>query len=283
MDESYRGWRRPGPVPPGGVEPEEGETLDYLCGWYRVFQYAKGHRYSTDDVLTAWYGTTHAPRVARAADLGSGIGSVALLSAWRLPGATFCTVEAQEISIRLARKSVRFNGLESRFTLVHGDLRDASMLGDEEPFDLVTGSPPYWPEGTATEADHPQAIPARIEVRGSVADYARAAARILAPGGLFAFVFPTVQTERALDAIRDARLTLIRRRDVVFKEGEPPLITLFAASRAEDIPPTYRAFVEPPLTIRRRDGGVDAEYSAVRMSFGFPPGNVPGVSVYPRA
>jgi hypothetical protein len=66
----------------------------------------------------------------------------------------------------------------------------------------------------------------------------------------------------------------VRRRDIVFKEGEPPIITLFAASRAEDLPSTYEAFVEPPLTIRRRDGGVAAEYSAVRLSLGFPPGNV---------
>lgn len=275
MDEFYRGWRRPGPIPPGGVEVEDGETLDYLCGWYRIFQYAKGHRYSTDDVLTAWYGTTHAPRVARAADLGSGIGSVALISAWRLPGATFCTVEAQEISLRLARKSVRYNGLESRFTLLHGDLRDEDVLAHEAPFDLVTGSPPYWPAGTASEAAHAQAIPARIEVRGSVVDYARAASRILAPGGVFAFVFPTIQMERALDGVRDAGLAVIRRRDVVFKEGEPPLITLFAATRGGDLPSTYEALVEPPLTIRRRDGGVPAEYSAVRLSFGFPPGNVP--------
>lgn len=275
MDESYRGWRRPGPVPPGGVGVEEGETLDYLCGWYRIFQYERGHRYSTDDVLTAWYGTTNAPRVARAADLGSGIGSVALTSAWRLPGAQFCTVEAQEISLRLARKSVRYNGLESRFTLFHGDLRDESILANEALFDLVTGSPPYWPEGTASEAAHQQAIPARIEIRGSVADYARAAARILAPGGLFAFVFPTIQLERALAGVRDAGLALIRRRDIVFKEGETPLITLFAATRAGDIPATYAPLIEPPLTIRTKDGGVDPEYSAIRMSFGFPPGNVP--------
>ena len=275
MDEFYRGWRRPGPVPPGGVEPDEGETLDVICGWFRIFQYAKGHRYSTDDVLTAWYGTAHAPRVDRAADLGSGIGSVATIAAWRLPGATFCTVEAQEISLRLARKSMRYNGLDSRVTLYHGDLRDESVLAQEAPFDLVTGSPPYWPVGTASEAAHAQAIPARLEVRGSVADYAKAAARILAPGGLFAFVFPTAQLDRALDAVSDADLKLVRRRDVIFKEGEPPLITLFAAARASDIPATYETFVEPPLTIRTRDGGVDPEYSAIRLSFGFPPGNVP--------
>lgn len=277
MDEVnfYRGWRRPGPVPPGGIEPEDGQTLDFICGHFRIFQYAKGHRYSTDDVLTAWYGTAHAPRVDRAADLGSGIGSVALISAWRLPGATFCTVEAQEMSIRLARKTMAYNGLTSRFTLYHGDLRDASVLANEAPFDLVTGSPPYFPPGTAMAAEHAQAVPARIEVRGSVVDYAQAAARILAPGGLFAFVFPTAQMERALAAVVDARLKLIRRRDIVFREGATPLITLFAASRAEDVPPTYEASVEPPLTIRTRTGGVDAEYSAIRMSFGFPPGNVP--------
>jgi tRNA1Val (adenine37-N6)-methyltransferase len=271
----YRNWTRPGPIPPGGLEPEAGETLEFISGNFRIFQYAKGHRYSTDDVLTAWYGTLSAPRIGRVADLGSGIGSVALVVAWRYPGARIWTVEAQETSIRLARKSVRYNGLEDRFTLIHGDLRDPSLLAGEEPFDLVLASPPYFPARTAVEARHEQAIPARIEVRGSVADYAPAAARIVAPGGLFAFVFPTAQRTRAEDAVREAGLVLIRMRDVVFKEGEPPLITLFAASPATDIPDTYRALHEPPLTIRVRDGSTSLEYSTIRLSFGFPPGNTP--------
>ncbi|HEY8711738.1 MAG TPA: methyltransferase [Thermoanaerobaculia bacterium] len=270
---SYRGWSRPGPTPPGGVDPEQGETLDFICGDFRIFQYESGHRYSTDDVLTAWYGTVCAPRVERAADLGSGIGSVAIIAAWRLTGARFVTVEAQDASVRLARKSIRYNGLEPRFTIRHGDLRDPAHFSGEPPFDLVLGSPPYFPPGSATEANHPQSVPARIEVRGSVADYAAAAARILAPGGIFAFVFPTAQIDRVERALADARLRLVRRREIVFKEGETSLITLFAATRAEDIPPAYETWVEPPLTIRRRDGGVPPEYSAIRMSFGFPPGN----------
>lgn len=270
----YRGWSRPGPTPPGGVEAEAGETLDYICGDFRIFQYEGGHRYSTDDVLTAWYGTICAARVERAADLGSGIGSVAIIAAWRLPGAEFVTVEAQPASIRLARKSIRYNGLESRFTIKEGDLRDPAHFAGQPPFDLVLGSPPYFRPGTASEAAHPQAVPARIEVRGSVADYALAASRILAPGGVFGFVFPTGQRDRALRALDDAKLRLIRRREVVFKEGEPSVISLFAATRSGDLPATYEPWVEPPLVIRRSDGGVPAEYSAIRMSFGFPPGNV---------
>lgn len=275
----YRGWLRPGPVPPGGVKPEENETLDFLAGHWRIFQYAKGHRYSTDDVLTAWYGTQWSPRAERVLDLGSGIGSVALIAAWRLPGARFCTIEAQDISIRLARKSVAYNGLTERFSLYHGDIRDETIIADEAPFDLVLGSPPYFPPGTASEARHAQAIPARVEVRGDVSDYARAAARHLAPGGLFAFVFPTIQLERALRAVDEASLVTVRRRDVVFKEGEPPLISLFACMRKGDLPAGFvrrsieQPLVEPPLVIRDGNGVTPQEYSAVRLSFGFPPGN----------
>jgi tRNA1(Val) A37 N6-methylase TrmN6 len=273
-DDEYRGWRRPGPLPPRGVSIEEGESLDYLCGWFRIFQYERGHRYSTDDVLTAWYATQWAPRVSRAADLGSGIGSVALICAWRLPGATFCTVEAQAMSARLARKSIRYNGVESRFTVYEGDLR-SSILADEEPFDLVTGSPPYWPASAATGAAHPQAVPARIEIRGSVFDYAAAAARILATGGMFVFVFPFIQRERAEEALASNGLVLLRRRDVVFKDAEPPMISLFAAMRAADLPPGREAWIEPPLIIRTKTGSVHPEYAAIRISFGFPPGDIP--------
>jgi len=275
-DDEYRGWKRPGPLPPRGVEAEEGESLDYLCGWFRIFQYERGHRYSTDDVLTAWYATQWAPRVSRAADLGSGIGSVALICAWRLPGATFCTVEAQAMSARLARKSIRYNGLSSRFSVYEGDLRDESILAHERPFDLVTGSPPYWPASAATGAAHPQAVPARIEIRGSVFDYAAAASRILATGGMFVFVFPYIQRERAEEAVASNGLVLLRRRDVIFKEGEPPMISLFAAMRATDLPPGREAWIEPPLIIRTRSGSVHPEYAAVRISFGFPPGDIPG-------
>jgi tRNA1Val (adenine37-N6)-methyltransferase len=279
-DASYRGWVRPGPIPPGGIDPEPGETLDYLCGHYRIFQYERGHRYSTDDVLTAWYATQWAPRVERAADLGSGIGSVALISAWRLPGARFCTVEAQEISLRLARKSVAFNGLADRFRLYHGDLRDPSVLAGEEPFDLVTGSPPYFPEGTASRAAHDQAVPARIEVRGSVRDYAAAAARLLRAGGVFAFVFPTPHADRARSALSEAGLVLLRSREVIFKEGEPSLISLFLAGRAADLPVSFtspspgKPWIEPSLIIRDRNGNVHPEYATIRLSFGFPPGDV---------
>ena len=107
----------PRPSPPGAANPPDvppEETLDYISGHFRLFQLRDGHRFSTDDVLTAWYGTSWCPTASAMLDLGSGIGSVATIAAWRLPGARLVTVEAQEISVALARKSARFNGLEER-------------------------------------------------------------------------------------------------------------------------------------------------------------------------
>src|SRR5689334_23073278 len=184
----FKGWAKPGIVPPGALTSPEvtaDETLDAISGHFRLFQLRDGHRFSTDDVLTAWYGTTWAPSAARVLDLGSGVGSVAMIAAWRLPGARFVTVEAQDDSVRLARKSSAYNGLESRYEIRCADFRDDRALDAGERFDLVLGSPPYFPLGSGIEGVHTQAVACRFELRGSIADYARVASAHLEAGGVF--------------------------------------------------------------------------------------------------
>ena len=276
MDTHFRGWAKPGAVPPGARAASDvppGETLDAISGHFRIFQLKDGHRFSTDDVLTAWYGTSWVPSAHRVLDLGSGIGTVGMIAAWRLQGARVVTVEAQADSVRLARKSARYNGLDDRYAIREGDFRDAAMLGEDERFDLVLGSPPYFPPGTGVPGDHPQKVACRFELRGDIADYARVAAAHLTAGGVFACVFPEVQRARVETAARDAGLVIVRRRPVVFREGEPPLVTLFAMTRAGDLPEAMhrRTWVEAPLVIRTADGAIHPEYSAVKLAIGFPP------------
>ena len=75
VDPLFKGWAKPGPIPPGATKGEPsiapGETLDAISGHFRLFQLGKGHRFSTDDVLTAWYGTTWCPGARTALDLGA--------------------------------------------------------------------------------------------------------------------------------------------------------------------------------------------------------------------
>ena len=96
------------------------------------------------------------------------------------------------------------------------------------------------------------------------------------PGGFFACVFqiePAPQLARVQTAAQAAGLVIVRQRPVIFRAGEPPLIGLFGMIRAEDLPEWFRGqtWTEPSLTIRTRDGKIHAEYSAVKLSFGFSP------------
>jgi len=303
----FKGWAKPGPIPPGlgalVIEPHE--TLDAISGRFRLFQLRDGHRFSTDDILTAWYGTSWCPAARTALDLGSGIGSVGMICAWRLPGARFVTVEAQPESVALARKSARYNGLTDRYEIREGDFREAaergqpcprepnpaeeppdkavrapgprqSVLRDDERFDLITGSPPYFPLDAGVKSEHPQKIACRFESRGTVADYCTTAAKHLAPGGFFACVFqiePSPQLARVQAGAQAAGLVIVRQRPVIFREGETPLIGLFGMMRAEDLPEWFRGqtWTEPPLIIRTREGKIHPEYSTVKLSFGFSP------------
>jgi len=273
----FKGWAKPGNIPPGLGDDVVAatETLDAISGHFRLFQLRAGHRFSTDDILTAWYGTSWCPTARTALDLGSGIGTVGMICAWRLPGAKFVTVEAQSDSVALARKSARYNDLEARYDIRAGDFRDEKIFRADEQFDLVTGSPPYWPLADGLQSDHPQKVACRFEVRGSIADYCATAAQRLARGGFFACVFPhePAQLARVEAAAKNSNLVIVRKRPVVFREGDPALIALFGMMRAEDLPEWFRGqtWVEPELTIRTRDGKIHPEYSAVKLAIGFPP------------
>ena len=276
-DPFFKGWAKPGPLAPGNeikdLNVPENETLDAISGHFRIYQLRDGHRFSTDDILTAWHGTTWCPSARTALDLGSGIGSVGMVAAWRLPGAKFVTVEAQKESVVLARKSAEYNGLASRYEIRHGDFRDAGIIRADEKFDLALGSPPYFPLGSGVEGDHPQKVACRFEVRGDIRDYCAVAAKHLSLGGFFACVFPTEQLARVESAACDAALTIVRRRPVVLREGDEPLLSLFGMFRADHLPPGFskRPWVEPALIIRQKDGHVHPEYAAVKLAIGFPP------------
>ena len=85
LEPFFKGWAKPGPVPPGALDGkpavEPGETLDAISGHFRLFQLEAGHRFSTDDVLTAWYGTSWCPSARTVLDLGSGGGFDCFLAA----------------------------------------------------------------------------------------------------------------------------------------------------------------------------------------------------------
>ena len=277
------GWHPPGPEPVGPGDradlwPAEGEDLCFLTGSWRIFQRLKGHRYSLDDLMTAWYAAQQVKarglRVERAADIGCGIGSVLMMVAWSLPEAQMVGVEAQELSFGLARRSLAYNGVEGRVEVRHGDLRDPEVVPEGAVFDLVTGTPPYIPIGHGSVSDKEQCGPCRFEFRGGVEDYCLAARRLMRPGGLFVVCHSASQAERVQEAAAAAELTILSRRDVVPREGRDALLAVYAmVHRGEQEPAPGGAplTVERPMIVRDAAGQRTDDYLGVREDMGMPP------------
>lgn len=241
-------------------------TIDALTAGWSIAQRKKGHRHSTDDLLTGWYAVEIARDARKILDLGAGLGSVGLIALWRSPGATLVAVEAQEVSFALLEQNIARNGLTDRVRAIHGDLREVRLA---ETFDLVTGSPPYWDVSEGVVPADSQKAHARFELRGDIRDYALAARAALAEGGRFVFCFPTVQRARAEAACTAAQLVVIRSRDVIPRAGAASLFTLFACRRAED---GTEAFVAEPSHLVRDEHGIPtAMHAAARAALGFGP------------
>lgn len=266
------GWLPPGPAPVGdggapSLLPDPDEDLCLLSGDWRIFQKLRGNRWSLDDLVTAWVATRgldpDAPRATL--DMGCGIGSVLLMVAWRLPAATCLGVEAQSVSISLAHRSIRYNGASGRVSVREGDLRDPSSFSDRAPFDLVTGTPPYFPRGTGPESARVQTGPCRFEHRGGVEAYATSAAAALSDTGRFAMVVGGLEIERSLAGVREAGLSPRELWRVLPKADRAPRVAVIVSTRAGGDTETV------DLVVRDAHDQWTDDFRAVRRDMGLPP------------
>lgn len=211
------------------LDPELGKlTYDRLTRDVRVFQREKGHRFSSDDVATAYLAARAVPEAHRVLDLGCGLGSVLLTLAWSMPEAELVGIEAQAISFELLRRNVEGSGYAARVRIVHGDLRDpgaVAALGAN--FDLITGTPPYFPPSSALDAEDEQRAYARIEYRGGVEAYVKTAVPLLATDGKMVLCGDARANERVRVAAAASNTSIRARCDVIAREGQPPLFSVW--------------------------------------------------------
>ncbi|MBL8678117.1 MAG: methyltransferase domain-containing protein [Myxococcales bacterium] len=295
-DQPSRPARRPegfvakGPRPAGTrgdptLDPAEGEERSLLTGDFQLFQLVRGHRWSMDDLVTAYIARESAlarwpdavgddaTRSLACLDMGCGIGSVLLMCAWSLPRSHCTGIEAQPRSASMARRSARFNGVDDRVRVLDGDLRDPSVLTSEiadspaPRFDLVTGTPPYFRDGEGVESTVDQRGPCRFEHRGGVEDYALSAARYLSDDGVAVLCAGSLERDRAAAGIAASGLDLIRWVEVVPRAFKAPLVDVYVLARRASAPSTVE---RETLVVRGLDEQWTPAFVALRDAMGIP-------------
>lgn len=252
-------------------DPALGELTDnFITKDFSVYQRLKGHRFSSDDVTTAYIAYRHAE--ARGwepdtiIDLGCGLGSVLIVLAWKFRNTTFWGVEAQAQSFALLQKNIARNGLNPRVHIKHGDLReDESVQWLPKNTRIITGTPPYFPIGTATDAVDEQRAYARMEYRGGVEAYMNTAAQLLSSDGVFTLCGDADAEKRVVTEAAKLGLHMISKTDFIARVGKAPLFSVWALSYA------VSPFEFDTLTARDAQGEETHGAALLRIFAGFLP------------
>jgi tRNA1(Val) A37 N6-methylase TrmN6 len=230
-----------------------------------VYQREKGHRFSSDDVVTAFIAAQAVPHARRILDLGCGLGSVLLTLAWKLPEAELVGIEAQAMSFELLQRNLDRSGFASRVRIVQGDLREPAAIATlGTGFDLITGTPPYFPPSSALDAEDEQRAYARIEYRGGVEAYVKTAVPLLAPGGKLVLCGDARANERVAVAAVASNTFIAERCAVIPREGQPPLFSVWTLEPGQG---ALRA--DTRLVLRDAAGGRTEDAQRLREFSGF--------------
>lgn len=243
--------------------PNDAVRARLIGDWY-IYQRTGGHRTSTDDLITAWYAVHRNPKSpARYLDLGCGVGSVLLMVSHKLRPETALGVEAQAQSVTMALRAVaELPEPPGRFDVRHADFRDLEF-GDRR-YDLVTGSPPYFPLNAGILPDDPQRRACRFEERGGVEVYLETAVRAMSERARVYLVFQTKWSERVTRAAAAQGLHASGRADFFARADQAqPFLTVFEFARRP---------VESPhrfsCAVRDTDGAITPEYERIRLELG---------------
>ncbi|KAI8828590.1 hypothetical protein BJ741DRAFT_625772 [Chytriomyces cf. hyalinus JEL632] len=247
-------WTPPGPAAAISIEQAgallaDGEMVTALCGSWVIFQLVQGHRYTTDDLSTAaiaiqLYTTRgNLPRPQSHIDIGCGLGSVLSFVRWYFDDSLLKSVgiEAQLKHVELARKTISINMKAPSLVsdVRHGDLRElasneSGLLNAEtefQSFDLVTGTPPYFPVPNGVVPTVQGRGYCSFEMRGGVETYCLAARQCLrrTSDARFVFVQTAIEVKRSEEAIWSlAQMRILERVDFYGVDGKKdPLFVIF--------------------------------------------------------
>lgn len=243
------------------IELKEKERLDDLqLSGYRIIQNPDKFCFGMDAVLLS--GFVRADKGDELLDLGTGTGILPILLSAKTECAHLTGLEIQEESADMARRSVKLNHLESKVSIVTGDIKEAGSIFPSASFDCITCNPPYMiGQHGITNPEAPKAI-ARHEILCTFEDVAAVTARLLKPGGHFFLVHRPFRLAELIVTLTGYRLEPKRMRLVYpYADREPNMVLLEAVRGGNS-----RMTVEKPLIIFEEQGKYTKE---IREKYGY--------------
>ena len=213
-----------------------GESIDGLLrNKVRVIQAERGYRVSEDAVILTWF--TRPGSTAMILDAGTGCGVIAFGLAVKYPSVTVVGLEIQKTLADRARRGVLLNGLESRVSIIRGDLRQTDRLMRPHIFDTVVSNPPYHEPGSGRVSRTAEKACARHQLMMPIEDLFRVAAAILKPEGSVTTIYPAFGVGKMDVAMKDSGFKPSRMLWIHPQEGAEATLVCLEAKAESRCPP----------------------------------------------
>lgn len=231
------------------LELRPGERLDDLQrNGYKIIQNEKLFCFGMDAVLLSAF--ARVKEGERVLDLGTGTGVIPILLEARTQGAAFTGLEICAASADMAARSVRYNHLEEKVSIIQGDIKEADRIVPPASFDVVTSNPPYMTASHGLVGEDADKAAARHELLCTLEDVVSQAARALRPQGRFYLVHRPFRMAEIIRVLSEYKLEPKRLRLVYpFMDKEPNMILIEAIRGGKP-----RVTVEPPLIVYQSPG-----------------------------
>ena len=222
----------------------EGERLDELQrNGYKIIQDPKRFCFGMDAVLLS--GFAKVKRGEEVLDLGTGTGIIPILLEAKTEGQHFTGLEIQPESADMAARSVAYNHLEDRVSIVTGDIKDATNIFGASSFDVVTCNPPYMTDQHGIKNDGDAKTIARHEVLCNLEDVVSQTAKLLRPGGRCYFVHRPFRLVEILSTMSRYKVEPKRMQLVYpYVDKEPNMVLIEGLKDGRS-----RITVEPPIIV----------------------------------
>lgn len=222
----------------------KGERLDDLQrGGLHIIQNPDWFCFGMDAVLLSSF--ARASEGDACLDLGCGNGVIPLLMSAKTEGASFTGLEIQEDVADMAMRSVRWNHIEDKVHIVHGDIKEATSIFGTASFDVITSNPPYLPQSKGIVGGASHKALARHELQCSLSDVIENGTKLLKPGGHFYMVHRPFRLAEIISLMVENRLEPKRMRLVYPYVDKEPNMVLIEGVRGGNSQMT----VDPPLVV----------------------------------
>lgn len=196
---------------------EKEETIEDLdIKGYKIIQKKSGFRFGIDAVLLSDFARVQSKD--RVIDLGTGTGIIPILLFAKYSPLQIYGLEIQKNFSDMAKRSVKYNGLDEFIKIIHGDIKDQKLIDELGVFDCVTVNPPYKKTDSGIISKDKSIAIARHEILVNLKEIVKSSKSLLKDGGK---LFMINRPERLADTFEAFRFYDIEPKKVRFIYPNP--------------------------------------------------------------